>query len=118
MIISSSIYIASNVTVSLLFMAIVFHCISVLYALSPSICQWLDLGYFHILLKLETHVNDAGMKRGVYVFFQLEFCLDILQYFFHLVQRVDLLDKTLMLEGSGGQEEKRMTEDEMAGWHH
>jgi len=31
---------------------------------------------------------------------------------------VDSLEKTLMLEGIGGQEEKGTTEDEMAGWHH
>ena len=40
-----------------------------------------------------------------------------LQYFGHLMQRVDSLEKTLMLGGIG-QEEKGMTEDEMAGWHH
>ena len=40
------------------------------------------------------------------------------QYFGHLMQRVNSLEKTLMLGGIGGQEEKRMTEDEMAGWHH
>ena len=28
------------------------------------------------------------------------------------------LEKTLMLGGIGGQEEKGTTEDEMAGWHH
>ena len=38
-----------------------------------------------------------------------------LQYFGHLMRRVDSLEKTLML---GGQEEKGMTEDAMAGWHH
>ena len=38
----------------------------------------------------------------------------------HLMRRVDSLEKTLMLGGIGGQrqEEKRKTEDEMAGWHH
>ena len=41
-----------------------------------------------------------------------------LQYFGHLMQRVDSLEKILMLGGTGGQEEKGMTEDEMAGWHH
>ena len=47
-----------------------------------------------------------------------------LQYSGHLMQRVDSLEKTLMLgkmEGRrrrGGQEEKGTTEDEMAGWHH
>ena len=40
-----------------------------------------------------------------------------LQYFGHLMQRVDSLEKTLMLGGIG-QEEKGTTEDEMAGWHH
>ena len=42
-----------------------------------------------------------------------------LQYFGHLMQRVDSLEKTLMLGGRfWGQEEKGTTEDEMAGWHH
>ena len=37
------------------------------------------------------------------------------QYFGHLSQRTNPLEKTLMLEG---QEEKGATEDEMVGWHH
>ena len=49
-----------------------------------------------------------------------------LQYFGHLMQKVDSLEKTLMLGGGKdpdagrdwGQEEKGTTEDEMAGWHH
>ena len=41
-----------------------------------------------------------------------------LQYFGHLMRRVDSLEKTLILGGIGGQEEKGTTEDEMAGWHH
>ena len=41
-----------------------------------------------------------------------------LQYSGHLLQRVDSLEKTLMLGGIGGQEEKGTTKDEMAGWHH
>ena len=40
------------------------------------------------------------------------------QYFGHLMRRVDSLEKTLMLGRDWGQEEKGMTEDEMAGWHH
>ena len=39
-----------------------------------------------------------------------------LQYLGHLMQRVDSLEKTLML--GGGQEEKGTPEDEMAGQHH
>ena len=41
-----------------------------------------------------------------------------LQYFGHLMRGVDSLEKTLMLGGLWGQEEKGTTEDEMAGWHH
>ena len=41
-----------------------------------------------------------------------------LQYFGHLMQRVDSLEKTLMLGRDWGQEEKGTTEDEMAGWYH
>ena len=41
-----------------------------------------------------------------------------LQYFGHLMQRVDSLEKTLMLGGTGGWEEKGTTEDEMAGRYH
>ena len=40
-----------------------------------------------------------------------------LQYFGHLMRRVDLLEKT-DAGRDWGQEEKGMTEDEMAGWHH
>ena len=39
-----------------------------------------------------------------------------LQYFGHLMGRTALFEKTLMLGGVGGQEEKGTTEDEMAGW--
>ena len=41
-----------------------------------------------------------------------------LQYFGHLMRRVNSLEKTLMLGGIWWQEEKGTTEDEMAGWHH
>ena len=40
-----------------------------------------------------------------------------LQYFGHLMQRVDSLEKTDAGRDCG-QEEKGTTEDEMAGWHH
>ena len=39
-----------------------------------------------------------------------------LQYFGHLMCRVDSLEKTLIL--GGGREEEGTTEDETAGWHH
>ena len=42
-----------------------------------------------------------------------------LQYFGHLMQRADSLEKTVMLgKIEGRREEKGTTEDEMVGWHH
>ena len=40
-----------------------------------------------------------------------------LQYFGHLMQRVDSLEKTLMMGRIGGKR-RRGRQDEMAGWHH
>ena len=41
-----------------------------------------------------------------------------LQYFGHLIRRADSLGKDPDAGRDWGQEEKGMTEDEMAGWHH
>ena len=41
-----------------------------------------------------------------------------LQYFGHLMWRVDSLEKNSDAGRDWGQEEKGTTEDEMAGWHH
>ena len=44
-----------------------------------------------------------------------------LQYFGHLIRRVDSLEKTLMLGGIGGRRRRERgeeEEDEMVGWHH
>ena len=40
-----------------------------------------------------------------------------LRYFGHFIQRVDSLEKTLMLGRIGGKR-RRGRQDEMAGWHH
>ena len=41
-----------------------------------------------------------------------------LQYFGHLLRRVNLLEKTLMLGKIEGKKRRGETEDEMIGWHH
>ena len=41
-----------------------------------------------------------------------------LQYFGHLMGRVDSLEKTLMLGSIERRRRRRATEDEMVGWHH
>ena len=40
-----------------------------------------------------------------------------LQYFVHLLRRVDSVEKSLMLGGIGGRR-RRGQQDEMVGWHH
>ena len=40
-----------------------------------------------------------------------------LQYFGHLMQRTDLLEKTLMLGGTGGRR-RRGRQSMRSGWHH
>ena len=39
----------------------------------------------------------------------------VIQYFGHFMRRVDSLEKTLMLGGDWGQEEKGITEDDQFG---
>ena len=68
--------------------------------------------------KIKPNLNQSSLKEispGIFlegVMLKLK-----LQYFGHLMRRVDLLEKTLMLGGMG-EVEKGTTEDEMAGWHH
>ena len=41
-----------------------------------------------------------------------------LQYFGHLMRRVDSFEKTLMLGKIEGRRRREWTEDETVGWHH
>ena len=59
------------------------------------------------ILKISPGISLEGMMLKLKI-----------QYFGQLMRRVDSLEKTLMLGGIWGQEEKGTTEDEMAGWHH
>ena len=60
-----------------------------------------------ILKEISPGISLEGMML------KLEF-----QYFGHLMGRVDSLEKDSDAGRDWGQEEKGMTEDEMAGWHH
>ena len=68
--------------------------------------------------KIKPNLNQSSLKEispGIFlegVMLKLK-----LQYFGHLMRRVDLLEKT-HAGRDWGQEEKGTTEDEMAGWHH
>ena len=60
----------------------------------------------HSILKISPGCSSEGMMLKLK-----------LQYFGHLMRRVDSLEKT-DAGRDWGQEEKGTTEDEMAGWHH
>ena len=62
--------------------------------------------------------NQSNLKEVGPECYSEELMLKLkLQYFGHLMQRVDSLEKTLMLGGIGGRR-RRGQQDEMAGWHH
>ena len=62
--------------------------------------------------KCENSMSDKGLIPKIWGWPKSK-----LQYLGHLTRRVNSLEKTLMLE-QAGEEGKRVTEDEMAGWHH
>ena len=70
-----------------------------------------DLSQFRIwptpILLVLTEINPEYSLEGLML---------KLQYFGHLMQRADSLEKTLMLGKI--EEEKETTEDEMVGWDH
>ena len=81
-----------------------------------------ELWYWRRLLRVPwtTRRSNQSMLKEISPGISLEgLMLNLkLQYFGHLMRRIDSLEKTLILGGTRGQEEKGTTEDEMAGWHH
>ena len=67
---------------------------------------WTARRYNQSILKISPGISSEGMMLKLK-----------LQYFGHLMRRVDSLVKT-DARRDWGQEEKGMTEDEMAGWLH
>ena len=61
--------------------------------------------------------SNQSILKEVNSEYSLEGLMLKLQYFGHLMQRVDSLEKTLRLGGFGGRR-RRGLQDEMAGWHH
>ena len=66
---------------------------------------------------LQSALRTTGFKQLVFKY-TIEEGEEIRPSYQHLMRRADSLEKTLMLGRIGEQEEKEMTEDEMAGWHH
>ena len=62
--------------------------------------------------------SNQSILKEISPDYSLEGLMLKLQYFGHLMQRTDSLEKTLMLGKIEGWEEKGMTEDGMVGWHH
>ena len=68
---------------------------------------------------LESKIKPANLKEINPEYSLKELTLKLkLQYFVHLMQTANSLEKTLMLGKIEGRKKKGMTEDEIVGWHH
>ena len=61
--------------------------------------------------------SNQSILREINPGYSLEQLMSKLQYFGHLMQRANSLEKTLMLGKIEGRR-KRERQDEMVGWHH
>ena len=64
------------------------------------------------------HHYHKSILKEINPEYSLEGLMLKLQYFGHLMQRADSLEKTLMLGKTEGKTRKGATDDEMVGWHH
>ena len=105
----------------MVFAVIVYGCES--WTIKKSECQRIDvfeLWCWRRLLRVPwtaRRSNQSILKISLGISLEGMMLKLKLQYFGHLMRRVDSLGKT-DAGRDWGQEEKGMTEDEMAGWHH
>ena len=62
--------------------------------------------------------SNQSILKKISPEYSLEGLMLKLQYFGHLMQRANWLEKTIVAGTDWRKEEKGMTEDAMAGWHH
>ena len=92
------------------------HCLFLCFYISIS--TYLP-GYIHSPTLLTPRRSNQSILREINPEYSLEgLMLKLkLQYFGHLMQRTDSLEKTLMLGKTEGRR-RRGRQDEMVGWHH
>ena len=78
------------------------------------------LWYWRRLLRVPWTARKANQSilKEVNPEYSLKGLMPKLQYFGHLIQRTDSLEKPLMLGKIEGKKKKGAAEDEMVGWHH
>ena len=62
--------------------------------------------------------SNLSILKEINPEYSLEGLMLKFQYYDHLIQRADSLEKTLMLGKIEGRRRRGVTEDEMVGWHH
>ena len=79
-----------------------------------------ELGCWRRLLRVPYTARKSkhSTLKEINLEYSLEGLMLKLQYFGHLMRRVDSLEKTLMLGKIWRQKEKEAAEDEMVRWHH
>ena len=65
-----------------------------------------------------TRRSNQSILKEINLGYSLEGLMLKLQYFSHLMERINSLVKTLMLGKVEGRRRRGMTEDEMVRWHH
>ena len=63
-------------------------------------------------------ISNQSFLKEINPEYSLEGLMPKLQYFGHLMQRADSLEKILMLGKTKSWRRRGATEDEMIGWHH
>ena len=81
------------------------------------IVEWAATSFSHICTHIYTHNQSILKEISPGISLEGMMLKLKLQYFGHLMRRVDSLEKT-DAGRDWGQEEKGTIEDEMAGWHH
>ena len=86
--------------------------------LTQNWCFWMRCWRRLLRVPWTSRRSNPSILKEITPEYSLEGLLLKLQYFGHLIQRADSLEKTLMLGKIEGRRRREVTEDEMAGWHH
>ena len=87
------------------------------YCVQETVCNAGNFVGKQSIKEIKRRSNQKTLKE-ISPEYSLEGLMLKLQYFGYLMPRADFIGKDPDAGKDGGQEEMRMTEDEMMGWHH
>ena len=110
-----------HIVKAVVFLVVKYGCES--WTIKKAECQRIDtfqLWCWRRLLRVPwtARRSNQSILKKINPEYSLEGLILKFQYFGHLMQRADSLEKTLMLGETEGKRRKVVAEDEMVGWHH